>query len=113
MRISFQTRKFEKAANSESRGNREWGSQRADKIRQRLNELKAANTLADMSTLPPPRCHQLTENLDEQFAVDISRNERLVFKVDHKPIPRRPDRGIDLAQVTAIVVLRIEDYHGR
>ena len=111
MKISFQTRKLEKAANSESVGNRQWGV-RAGKIRQRLVELSAANTLADMSTLPPPRCHQLTENLDEQFAVDISRNERLVFEVADDPIPRKPDGGIDLERVTKIRVLRIEDYHG-
>jgi len=111
MNIIFQTRKFEKAANSESQGNRQWGPARASKIRQRLVELRAASTLAEMSTLPPPRCHQLSENLDEQFAVDISRNERLVFEVVNTPIPRRPDGGIDLAQVTEIKVLRIEDYH--
>jgi len=89
------------------------GLPRATKIRQQLAELAAANTLADMSTLPPPRCHQLRGDWDEQFAVDISGNERLVFEVDHDPTPRNPDKGIDLAQVTAIVILRIEDYHGR
>jgi proteic killer suppression protein len=112
MKTSFQFRKFARAANSKSLGNRQWGSTRADKIRQRLLELEAANTLADLSTLPPPRCHQLTENLDEQFAVDISRNERLVFEVADDPIPRKPDGGIDLERVTEIRVLRIEDYHG-
>jgi hypothetical protein len=56
--------------------------------------------------------HQLTENVDEQFAVDISRNERLVFEVADDPIPRKPDGGIDLERVTEIRVLRIEDYHG-
>jgi proteic killer suppression protein len=50
--------------------------------------------------------------LDEQFAVDISRNERLVFEVADDPIPRKPDGGIDLERVTEIRVLRIEDYHG-
>src|SRR5215469_1498494 len=113
MKIGFQNRKFEKAANSESQGNRLWGTLRATKIRQRLVELAAAETLADMSTLPPPRCHQLTENLDEQFAVDISRNERLVFEVAEDPVPRKEDGGIDLARVTEVRVLRIEDYHGR
>ena len=113
MKIIFQTRKFEKAANSESLGNRHWGTARAAKVRQRLVELAAANTLADMSTLPPPRCHQLTENLDERFTVDISPKERLIFEVADDPIPREPDGGIDLAQVTAIKVLRIENYHGR
>lgn len=112
MNLRFKTRKFEKAANAESLGNREWGPRRAAKVRQRLVELKAANTLADMGTLPPARCHQLREDLDEQFAVDISGNERMVFEIDHNPIPRRPDKGIDLAQVTAIKILRVEDYHG-
>jgi len=51
--------------------------------------------------------------LDELFAVDISANHRLVFRVDHEPIPRKKDGGIDLTKVTAIVVLKIEDYHGQ
>jgi proteic killer suppression protein len=89
MKITFQTRKFEKAANSESQGNRLWGPILAAKVRQRLFELNAANTLAEMSTLPPPRCHQLTEDLDEQFAVDVSRNQRLVFQVADDPILHR------------------------
>jgi proteic killer suppression protein len=113
MKISFQTRKFERAANSESQGNRQWGAPLAGKIRQRLLELAAANTLRDMSTLPPPRCHQLKKDLDELFAVDVSPNERLVFEVANRPIPKREDGGIDLSQVTEIEVLRIEDYHGK
>jgi plasmid maintenance system killer protein len=112
MKVSFQSSKFAKAANSESRGNRLWGA-RAAKVRQRLLELLAADTLADVSRLPPPRCHQLGQDLDELFAVDVSANERLVFRLDHQPIPRKEDGGIDLTNVTAIVVLRIEDYHGQ
>jgi toxin HigB-1 len=111
MKIALQSRKMQKAANFESDGNRLWGI-RAPKIRQRLLELKAANTLADVSKLPPPRCHQLTENLDEQFAVDISHNERMVFEVANDPTPRKDDNGVDLGRVTEIRVLRIEDYHG-
>ena len=112
MRITFKSSKFAKAANSESEGNRQWGA-RAAKVRQRLLELSAADSLADVSRLPPPRCHQLQQNLDELFAVDISANERLVFRVDHEPIPRKKDGGIDLTKVTAVVVLKIEDYHGQ
>ena len=112
MKVSFQSSKFAKAANSKSQGDRLWGA-RATKVRQRLLELSAADTLADISRLPPPRCHQLRQDLDELFAVDVSANERLVFKVDHEPIPRKEDGGIDLTKVTEIVVLKIEDYHGQ
>lgn len=112
MRITFRSSRFAKAANSESEGNRQWGA-RAAKVRQRLLELSAADSLADVSRLPPPRCHQLQHDLDELFAVDISPNERLIFEIDHQPIPRKKDRGIDLTKVTAIVILKIEDYHGQ
>jgi len=112
LRITFRSSKFAKAANSVSEGNRQWGA-RAAKVRQRLLELSAADSLADVSRLPPPRCHQLQQNLDELFAVDISANERLVFGGDHEPIPRTKHGGIDLTKVTAIVVFKIEDYHGQ
>jgi plasmid maintenance system killer protein len=112
MKVCFQSSKFAKAANSESQGNRLWGA-RAAKVRQRLLELSAAKTLADVSRLPPPRCHQLHQNLDELFAVDVSANTRLVFRIDHEPIPQKKDGGIDLTKVTAVVVLGIEDYHGQ
>jgi hypothetical protein len=55
----------------------------------------------------------ITGELDELFAVDISGNERLVFEIAHDPMPRTADQGIDKARVTEIIVLRIEDYHGR
>jgi toxin HigB-1 len=112
LRIAFKSSKFAKAANSESEGNRQWGA-RAAKVRQRLLELSAADSLADVSRLPPSRCHQLQQNLDELFAVDISASDRLIFEIDHKPIPRKKDGGIDLTKVTAILVLKIEDYHGQ
>jgi plasmid maintenance system killer protein len=112
VQITYASNKFAKAANAKAVGVRTWGDKRAAKIRQRLAELAAADTLEDVNRLPPPRCHQLKQNLDELFAVDISANERLVFKIDHDPLPRRDDGGIDLKKVTAINVLRIEDYHG-
>jgi hypothetical protein len=47
----------------------------------------------------PERCHQLIQDRDEQFAVDITGQWRLVFEVDQRPIPRTPDGGIDLKAV--------------
>jgi len=90
---------------------RELGTDMAKRLRQRLIELQAANTLADMSYLPPARCHELTGNLKEHFSVDLTHPYRLLFVPDHDPIPRRPDGGIDRSAVTTIEVIDIEDTH--
>lgn len=68
-------------------------------------------TLAEISHLPPPRCHELEGQRAGQFAVDIDKNYRLIFTPDHDPVPRKDDGGIDLAQVTEITILEITDYH--
>ena len=75
-------------------------------------ELRAADTLADISTLPPARCHQLSGDRAGQFAVDVRHPFRLIFEPAHDPVPRKEDGGIDLPRVTAIRILEVTDYHG-
>ena len=69
------------------------------------------DTLSQISTRPPERRHQLTGNRDEQYAIDIDPQYRLVFSPAHQPIPRRPDGGIDTDNVTAIIIIEVLDYH--
>ena len=73
--------------------------------------LRQRATLSQVPTTPPERRHQLTGNRDEQYAIDIDRQYRLVFIPDHDPIPRRPDGGVDTDQVTAVVITEVIDYH--
>jgi proteic killer suppression protein len=80
-------------------------------IAQRLLELKAATTLADLKSLPGLRRHELKGKLDGYLAVDLVHPQRLVFKPDHNPIPQLDDGGLDWKQVTAVEVFRIGDYH--
>ena len=53
----------------------------------------------------------LTEDRDEQYAVDLVHPKRLIFEVNHDPIPRNEDGGIDLTKVTAITIVEVVDYH--
>jgi len=112
MDIYYRSRKLQKTCDSQPESNRVWGDQIAAVVRRRLKELAAAATLAEVSHLPPARCHQLVGNRAGQFAVDLKHPHRLVFEIAHDPVPRRPDGGIDLARVTAVVILAVEDYHG-
>lgn len=110
MDIAFATRKLEKVLNSEKGIIRKYGAENGRKIIRRMTVLANAPTLADVPTVPPMRCHQLTQNLDELFAVYVEHPQRLIFAVA-APIPRKPDGGIDLGKVTSIIFRSIEDYH--
>ncbi len=90
---------------------KELGAVRARKLQQRLAELNAADALSDISHLPPPRCHELTGKRSGQFSVDLEHPYRLLFIPADDPIPYKEDGGIDLALVTEIEIIEIEDTH--
>ena len=81
-------------------------------IRRRLKELKAARTAAIASKVPSAKLHALRGDRKGQFAVDAEYPYRIVFELDHKPLPTKRDGGIDLDKVTAIKILEVIDYHG-
>lgn len=111
MEISFADRRLQRACNDNRRLVREHGERRARRLRQRLDDLRAAETLAAMRYLPG-RCHQLTGDRVGQFALDLDHPYRLIFEPDHDPIPKKEDGGIDWNAVTAVRILAVEDYHG-
>lgn len=110
MDLSFSNSKLAKLCNSASKLRGKYGPRMADLIQQRLAELQAAPTLDDMH-VPGARCHELVQNLKGHLAVDLVHPDRLVFKPDHDPPPQKEGGGLDWAQVTAIEVVGIGDYH--
>lgn len=108
MRVEFATTKLMKTLEREME--KRYG-QLAKPLKRRLGVLQRARNLADVPTVPPERCHQLSQDRDEQFAVDLKHPHRLVFEVADYPVPRKADNGIDLAAVTAIRVVDVVDYH--
>ena len=111
MNIAFKTKRIEKDLNSSKRLTKKYGSKIARFIMRRMKVLAAANSLADVPRQPPVRCHQLSGDRDEQFAVVIKGQWRLVFIPKHASISRKEDGGIELSQITAIEVIWIGDYH--
>jgi plasmid maintenance system killer protein len=112
MEVSFATRKMQKACSSDKAMRRRWGAALAQRLQQRLAELAAAGSLADLSRLPPARCHELTGDRAGQLSVDLTHPYRLLFAPDNDPIPRKDDGGLDWTKVTKVVVLEICDTHG-
>lgn len=114
MIVSFSTTKLAKRLNNDQDLERYFGSIRAKRLRARIASLKAAKNLGDF--LPaftgPERCHELTEGKRAgQLSMDLDHPYRLIFKPDHDPLPERSTGGLDWTQVTAIIIIGIEDTH--
>lgn len=115
MEISFKTQKLAKIFNVQKQLIKTYGPRQAAKIQVRLAALRAAGNLGDFwpPYNPPERCHELTEGKRKgQLSMDIVHPYRLLFVPDHKPLPEREEGGLDWWQVTAIVIIEVEDTHG-
>jgi len=111
MDVVFRTRKLQKASNSEELLEREYGAENGRLIMRRLLVLQNANSLGDVPRDRPERCHALEGKRRGQFAVDVKHPFRIVFEPANDPLPLRDNGELDLARVTSICILSIEDYH--
>jgi proteic killer suppression protein len=103
---------MQKACSSGNVMQRKWGAALAQRLQQRLTELVAADSLDDISRLPPARCHELKGDRAGQLSVNLAHPYCLIFEPDDHPIPRKDDGGLDWTQVTKVVVLEVCDTHG-
>jgi plasmid maintenance system killer protein len=107
----FKTKKLQKECNDTKLLQRNYGERQSKLIRRRLDDLRAADTLADISRFPPARCHELVENRDGQLSVDLVFPYRLIFIPANDPIPRNNDGGLDWLKVTAVEIIGVVDTH--
>jgi len=110
MRIVYKTKKLEKSLTDEKELIRKYG-QRAKKIKQRRKELEAAENLFIFSKIPQARLHPYSGDRSGEWSVDILKNWRLFIEISQNPIPVFEDGSIDLAKVTTIEIISVEDPH--
>jgi len=111
MDIFFRTTKLQKVCNTDHICRKKMGEGRAKLVRQRLDDLKAANCLETMRLLPQARCHELKGNRSGQLSVDLDHPYRLIFEPAHDRIPRKQDGGLDWGKVVAVRILEVADTH--
>lgn len=111
MIIQFEDPKFRKECNDQRLLNKRQGARRAKKIRQRLDDLRAAENLSVMKTLPG-RCHELTGDRSGQLSLDLDHPWRLIFVPADDPPALKDDGGMDWQNVTVVKIIGIEDTHG-
>jgi proteic killer suppression protein len=112
MEIIFASTKLEKECNEGKLLIRRYGDERAKFVRRRLDEILAADSLEVLKSLPQARCHELKGNRTGQISVDLKHPYRLLFEPANHPVPRKPDGGLDWAEITIVRILGVEDTHG-
>ena len=110
MNIAFSSDRFRKVCNNHRLLVKRHGLRRAQKIRRRLDDLRAARFLDDLRHLPG-RCHELKGNRSDQLSLDLDYPYRLIFEPADDPSFRKPDGGLDWTKITDIVILGVEDTH--
>ena len=110
MQLSFASRKLQKVCESERELGRAYGNDCAKKVMSRLSDLRAVASLADMRNLPG-RCHELAADRDGQLALVLSGGRRLVFEPQDGWPEAEEEGGDAWAEIDAVRVLEIVDYH--
>lgn len=90
---------------------RRWGPANAKAIARRLDNLKAAPTLAALAAIPQAGCHELKGDRQGQLAVRAAGGWRIVIEPAHEPVPVKADGGLDRTKVTAVRIIEVVDYH--
>ena len=112
MNIQFRTTGLRNICNDSSRSQRKLGPVCSRKLRTRLDELAAAESLEIMRYLPQARCHELKGNRNGQLSVDLEHPYRLIFEPAEDPLPIKKDGGLNWKEVKTIIILDVEDTHG-
>ena len=108
MEITYSDNKLKKLCDESNKAQRKLGSKCARKLRSRLADLKAAESVASLVAGKP---HPLKGDRNGQYAVSLDGGVRLVFEPANEPVPQKDDGGINWSEVTAVCIVFIGDYH--
>ena len=110
MEIYVVNKKLEKVLSDRKKMIREYGFNMAQKIMQRIHDMKFAENLEVLISLPGNH-HPLRGDRKGQFACDLEQPYRLIYKPGNNPLPINKDGMLIYSKVTIIDILEIEDYH--
>ena len=108
MEVGYASQRLANTCASSKKLIREFGQVRAKRIMVRLQQLRVADTLADLR-LVTTRVHELTGDLKGSIALDLDGPFRLLFE----PVDwiTNEQGGLDWSAVDSVVVTQVIDYH--
>lgn len=98
--ITYKSKKLEKVCEDKKTAVKTYGLDMARKIKIRINEIKAADSVEEMIQFQIGRCHALSGNRLGKYAVDLIQPFRLIF-IKNK----------DTGELKIVKIIDIVDYH--
>lgn len=115
MKLYFKSRAIQKICNESARAQAKYGAPVAKRLQQRLMELNAAETLNDISHLPPVKLHEHKGSGKGIFTFNLSKKDRLYLTPNLTPFDftevEAESGEIDKTKVTEILIIKIDDPH--
>ena len=108
LELAFETKSLRRLCESEARAKRDLGSNVADKLKNRLADMRAIACAKDLVVGHP---RELDGPRVGQMAVDLSQGYRITFCANHPTVPRLGTGDVDWSRVRRIKVLAIEKNH--
>jgi len=107
MEYKANTKKLSKQLTEDRTRDKTFGKVVSTRIKYRLQEFKKAKSLDEISTKKPARLHQLSGDYSDCFAVDVSKNFRLIFVGFDENL----NQSTDKSEISFLLFLDVEDYH--
>lgn len=101
MEIKFDNSSIEKLCSSYEKAFKKLGKRNADKLFMRITTLEAAETLADVISMPG-KFHPLSGDRAGTWACSLDGGLRLIFK---------PEGDLPTDQVICVIIIETVDYH--
>lgn len=100
MDITYKSRKLEKICEDKKVSVKSYGIDMANKIKLRINEIRASDSVEEMIQYQIGRCHALVGDRFGEYAVDLVQPFRLIFI-----------KNDDTKQIKVVKIMEIIDYH--
>ena len=110
MKVDFETKKLAATCADDRALRKQFGADGQRQIRKRLDDLEAAPNAMFLRKLPG-RFEEKKADLKGSMAVHVHGGHRIIFRPAADPPPRKPDGGLDLLAVDAVIIEDIRDYH--
>jgi plasmid maintenance system killer protein len=107
--ILFRTKKLGKQCSDDKEAQKAFGKNRANRLRQRLDDLHAAENLETMRHLPG-RLHKLVADREGQLSLDLDGPYRLILEPVFET-ELETKEPVSWTEITAVKSLGIEDTH--
>lgn len=86
------------------------GPENSKKLKSRLNDLDAAQSMEDMRKLPG-HWEELKNERSGQFSARLHGGTRLIMQPQKHPASTKPDGGLDWSAIDCIFIVEVVDYH--